>query len=130
MIRHKIRNGEVGFMADAADDGNAGSGNGTRYDLFVKCPEFFDGTATAPNDDDLGFTMLIQEIKGVGDGERSFHALHGCWREDNACQGITSAQHAQHIAQGGCLRRGDNTNYSGLRRKWTFTFLVKQSLGR
>jgi len=42
-VRDEVGNGEIGFVADAGDDGNFRIENGAGDNLFVEGPEIFDG---------------------------------------------------------------------------------------
>src|SRR5437667_8485385 len=46
-VRDEVGDGEIGFVADAGDDGNFRIEDGAGDDLFVEGPEILDGAAAA-----------------------------------------------------------------------------------
>ena len=49
----EVTEGEIRFVTDARDDGHMRIGNRTHDAFIVECPQVFDGTAAAGDDDDI-----------------------------------------------------------------------------
>src|SRR5579883_3474627 len=129
IIGHEVGNGKIGFVADAADDGDAGTGDGSRHDLFVKGPEFFYRAAAACHDNDIGLAMLIQAVNGSDNSGRGLTSLHQCGGKDHLHERVTGAQDTQHIAQGRAIGGSDKANYGWLFGNGTLTLRLEQTFG-
>ena len=53
VIGDEIADGAIHFVADAGDDGDAGSGDGAGDDFFVEGPEVFQRPPAAGEEDDV-----------------------------------------------------------------------------
>src|SRR2546430_1108689 len=115
-VRDKICDSEIGFVADAGDDGNFRIEDGAGDNLFVEGPEVFDGAAAAREHQDVDKFSLIEKSQRTDNflgGAISLHA-HGENGEMHVVK--TAAQDANDIADGGTFGRGNETDAAW--KKW------------
>jgi|SRR5213593_3890934 len=116
-IGDKIRDGEIGFVADAGDDGNFGGSDGARHGFFVEGPQIFHGAATAREDENVNEFLLIEEFQGFDDFFGGAFALdaHGIENEMNILE--TAAKNADDVADRGALWGSDEADAAGQKRQ-------------
>src|SRR5260370_1218844 len=74
-VGDEVGDGEIGFVADAGDDGNFGGGDGARHRFFVEGPQVFHGARTARDRFEilhvnLIFAALLVDADGAADGDK------------------------------------------------------------
>ena len=112
MVRDEVGDGQVVFVADAADDGDARGEDGLGDRLLVEGPEVFEAAAAAADDHHIDDgsarrVQLVDAANGVGDVLRRPVALH-LDRADPHFGGRPAArQDLQHVAHGGAGGAGD-----------------------
>ena len=108
--RREIGDGEVGFVADAADDGNGAGGYRARHDFFVKRPQVFNAAATPAQDQHVAFGSSIGRFavqrQSVQRHPHPVPASGIALPVDSAC----GVEGGEHIAQCSGLKRGDNAD--------------------
>src|SRR5256886_10071786 len=112
-VRDKIRDSEIGFVADAGDHGNFRIEDGAGDDFFVEGPEIFDGAAAARKDQNVNKFSLIEKSQRTDNflgGAFSLHA-HGENGEMHIVK--TAAQDADDITDGGAFGRGGEADTAG-----------------
>ncbi len=115
-------------MTDSTDDRRHGISNGTHDALIVECPQVFDGTAAARDDDDIEL-LIVKRVDGFDQCRRRFSALNGCRRKDHFHERQATAQRVEHIAQ---CRAGCRSNDADLARQFRdvlFPIRVKETFG-
>ena len=100
-IGGEIRDGEVGLMADAGDDGNRAGDNGASDGLFVKSPQVFQRAAAARQDQNVGKLLAVEIADGLHDFAGSAIALHADGIKHNVQVGEAPLQDAHNVADGG-----------------------------
>src|SRR6266446_3158456 len=116
-IGDEVRDGEIGFVADAGDDGNLGGGDGARHGFFVEGPQIFHGAATAREDENVHESLLIEKFQGFDDFFGGAFALdaHGVENEMNILE--TAAKNADNVADRSTLWGSDEADPAGQKRQ-------------
>src|SRR6266851_1667474 len=116
-VGNEIGDSEIGFVADAGDDGNFGSGDGARHEFFVEGPQVFHRAATAREDENVHEFLLIEEFQGLDDFFGGALALdaHGIENEMNILE--TAAKDADDVADGGAFWGSDEADAAGQKRQ-------------
>jgi hypothetical protein len=106
-VGRKIGDGEIGFMADAGDDGDRRGVDGAGNAFFIEGPEVFDAAAAATDDDRVAIA-LASLFDGVGNFGAGTFTLDGRGKQRDRNVRCAPVQRGQHIAQRSGLRAGDN----------------------
>src|ERR1043166_4872316 len=101
-IGHEIGDGEIDFVADGADDGDGAGEDCTGDHFFVECPEVFDRSAAAADDEQVDAPECglgqVYSADGVGDFRRRAVALDASAYDTYLHRGITPADGAKYVA--------------------------------
>src|SRR6266700_2121432 len=116
-IGDEIGDGEIGFVADAGDDGNFGGGDGARHEFFVEGPQIFHGAATAREDENVHESLLIEKFQGFDDFFGGAFALdaHGVENEMNILE--TAPKDTDDVADRGAFWGSDEADAAGQKRQ-------------
>ena len=104
-VGDEITDGEIGFVSDAADNRDARLEYGERDGLFVECPQVFERSATAANDEHIDLGPRVGDCDRRRDLRGRGRALHCAWIDDDPKSGETTPQRYQHVPQCGRLGR-------------------------
>src|ERR1700683_946861 len=128
-VGDKVGDGEIGFVADAADDRNRGIGNRARDRFLVERPKIFERTSAASQNQDVYGLLAIEELQGADDLEGGAIALnaHGIQRQVHVVK--TASKNAHDVANGGTCRRCDQTDATRQKRERLFSLRGEQTLG-
>ena len=112
-VGDEIGDGEIGFVADAGDDGNYGFGNRAGHRLFVESPQIFERASAAGQNQHVDSFDAVEIPQGLHDFHRRAGALHLYRKQADLGVGESALQHAQDVANGGAGRRGDHADAAG-----------------
>lgn len=106
----KVGQGDVGFVADAADDGDAALADGADEVGVVEAPEVFEAAAAADEEEGVAFVSAV----GGGDLRDEFgcggFALDGAGVEDDGDGGVAAGEGGEGVVDGGACGRGDDAD--------------------
>ena len=129
-VGHEVHDGEVGFMAHAADHRNGAGRDLARQRLVIEAPEIFNAAAAAHQQQGIHFGALIGQPHLRGQPAGRVGALHRGRIDDDGNLRRAPGQCRQHIAQRGRVQRGDHADRPGQRRQLALARRVEQPLER
>src|SRR3984957_13666630 len=109
-VGDKIGDGEIGFMADAGDDGNYGFGNRAGHRLFVESPQIFEGTSAAGQNQHVDGFDAVEIPQGLHDFHRRARALNLDREQADLGVGESPFQYAQDVANSRSSGRSDHAD--------------------
>ena len=127
-VGHEVHDGEVGFMAHAADHRNGAGRDLARQRLVIEAPEIFNAAAAAHQQQGIHFGALIGQPHLRGQPAGRVGALHRGRIDDDGNLRRAPGQCRQHIAQRGRVQRGDHADRPGQRRQLALARRVEQPL--
>ena len=98
-VGHEVHDGEVGFMAHAADHRNGAGRDLARQRLVIEAPEIFNAAAAAHQQQGIHFGALIGQPHLRGQPAGRVGALHRGRIDDDGNLRRAPGQCRQHIAQ-------------------------------
>jgi len=128
-VGDEIGDGEVGFVADGGDDGEAGGGDGAGDAFGVEGGEVFQRPSAAGEDDE------IREFVEVDEGECGFDfggggfALNGYWDDEDVEGGVAAVGDRKEVADDGAGGRSDDGDGAGEGGEGLFAVFVEEALG-
>ena len=113
----EIANREVGLVADARHDGNAGLEDRARHALFIEGPEILDRSAAARDDQHVDLAARACRADCARQIRRRSFALNHRGVEDHADAGPPMPQRGQNVGERRGARRGDDPDAPGKGRQ-------------
>ena len=111
-VRNHVRNGQIVFVTDARDNGNARGNDRLGNRFFIEGPQIFETAAAAPKNDQVDWLAIgrLQAIECPECRNDFLHralALHADRADPYLNSGPATRQDFQHIADRGAGRTGD-----------------------
>src|SRR6266704_2056668 len=128
-IGDKIGDGEIGFVADPGDDGNLGSEDSARDDVFVEGPQIFHGAAAAREDEHVNEFRFIEKLQRLDNFFGGAFALHAHGNNHQMDVRNATREDARDVANGGALWRSDDADAAGEKRQRLFARGIEQAFG-
>ena len=126
-IGGEIGDGEIDFVADAADDRQLAVGDHPCQLLVVEAPQVFQRAAAANQQQHIAFAALVGNLDCAGDRTRGLFALYRHRVEDDPGHRRAAPDHGQGIADGRSAGRGDDADTQGRSRHGLLAALVEQA---
>ena len=128
-ICNKIGDCRIRFMTDCGNNRNAAVKNRLCDNLFIKCPEVFNGTAATPDNHHIDLAAF-QRPYSVDNARRRLLSLHDRRIQDNLHVWIASRRNVDNIAHCSPSRRSHNAERPDKTWNRLFIFRRKQPLLR
>ncbi len=118
-VGDEIANGKIDFVADGADDGEAGVEDGAGDFFFVEGPEVFEAAAAAGDEDEVegvlrvGGGPVVEGADGAGDFLGGSSSLDAAGGEEDFEGGLAAFDDVEDVAQGGAVEAGHNAKAGG-----------------
>src|SRR5947209_1927624 len=134
MIRDQVRDRDVGFMADGADDRDRRLEDRPGDEFLVERPQVFEASAAAADDHDVGRELAaepqaVQRIDRLGDLVAGPVALDADRDDDDVGGRPATADHFEHVANRGPGGAGDDGDPPREPRKRLLVLLVEPAAG-
>ncbi|VWC42463.1 hypothetical protein BLA6860_07099 [Burkholderia lata] len=116
-VGREVRDREIGFVPDAADDRQFARRDRARQRLVVERPQILDRAAAAT---DQQYVDLAARIRGLDGRDELFGgtgALHGRRIDDHRNVRRAAGERGQHVAQRGRLQRRDDADRARVGRQ-------------
>jgi hypothetical protein len=121
-VGDEVRDGEVGFVADASDDRNRACAYRPRHDFFVESPQVLDAATAAHQQHDIASAEPAGNFERSGDLLRRPFTLdlHG---KDHHFDGwVAPVERGQYVPERRRLPRGDHADRARQGRQGSFRF--------
>ena len=126
-IRHEIRDGEVDFVPDSADDGDRCTVHRARHHFFVESPEILQRPPAARQNQYIAIGALAGKVEHARDCLRRPGALDRRGIEHHRHGGKPPSQHAQDVAYRRPGGGGDDPDAPRQGGKRAFVLCVEQA---
>src|SRR4029077_20887189 len=103
-IGDEIGDGEIGFVADARDDGNFRCKDRAGDDFFVEGPQIFQGAAAARDDEHVDEVPFVEKLHRFDDFFGGAFALDAHGKKHQMDIGKAAREDAHNVAHGSALR--------------------------
>src|SRR5207245_8712112 len=128
-VRHEVGDREVDLVADAGDHRGLRGDDRARDDLLVEGPEVLERAAAPADDDHVDVAERVQVGDAVGDLAGGALTLDPDGPDDDVKVAEAAADDAQHVADGGAGRRGDDADLPRKLRERPLAPGVEEALG-
>src|SRR5690348_926982 len=128
-VGDEIGDGEIGFVANAGDNGDARIENCAGDDFFVERPKIFERTSAARKNEHVREILLVEKFQGFDDFARGFFSLdaHGIERYADIVE--AAAEDAHNVANRGPFGRSDQTDAAGKQGQRFFVPGIEEAFG-
>ena len=128
-VGNEIGDGEVGFVADARNDGDGAGGDGPGHFFFVERPEIFERATATREDQHVDYLLTVEVFDGANDLGRRAFTLHAHRIEGEVHVVEAAAQDANDVAVGRATRRSDEADTAWEERERLFAFGGEEAFG-
>src|SRR5690606_37634856 len=128
-IGDEVGNGDIHFMADRADHGNAAGVDGAGDGFLVEGPEVFQRAAAPADDQYVAITQPVGALDGTDDVARGFAPLHLNREEGDGNGGKAAFQDRENVMDGGTGGRRGDADMAWQGRNRTFAGFIEQAFG-
>ena len=111
-VGSKVGQRDVGFVADAADDGDGARGNGADEVGVVVRPQVFEAAAAANEQQRVAFRAAVGGLDLPDELRRRLFALDERGIDDDANQRVAAAQGGERVVDGGAAGAGNDADVS------------------
>ncbi|MDR8853482.1 hypothetical protein FEP99_06531 [Burkholderia pseudomultivorans] len=128
-VGRKVRDREIGFVPDAADDRQLARRDRARKRLVVERPQILDRAAAAAHQQYVDLAPRIGGLHGRDQLLGRARTLHGCRIDDHRDVRRAARERGQHVAQRGGLQRRDDADRTRMSRQRPLALGREQSFG-
>ena len=123
----KVGEGDVGFVADAADDGDAALRDGADEVGMVEAPQVFEAAAATDEQEGVAFVSAVGGFDLRDEFGCGAFALYGAGVEDDGDGGVAPRKRGERVVYGGAARRGDDADGTRMRGNGAFAGVLEMA---